>query len=80
MVFLSGRSKQPLKVETRVRTPLGLPGRGHIGVSKPRSVALELVDDFLIPAEDLRVGVTHQLDYHRVRHATSEQERRRSMP
>jgi hypothetical protein len=31
-------------------------------------VALELVDDFPVSAEDLRAGVSHQLDRHRVRH------------
>jgi hypothetical protein len=41
---------------------------------------LQLVDDLLVAAEDLRVGVSHQLDRYRVRHAAREQERRRTVP
>jgi hypothetical protein len=45
-----------------------------------RGVALKLIDDLLIAAEDLRICVSHQLHRDRVRHAAGEQERRVAMP
>jgi hypothetical protein len=43
-------------------------------------VPLQLVHDLLVAAENLRIGVAHQLDRDRVRHAACKQECRRAMP